>query len=150
VNRFGLTFHHFGLAVRSPDGAFRYLEGLGYTPGACAFDPLQSVNVAMRHHRHMPDVEVVWPGDGPSPIDQLVKRGNERIYHLCYASDDPAGSLAALEAAGLGVVAVRDPLPAILFGGALVSFHYVDEFGVIELLHSNTAGSPPSAETRAG
>ncbi len=62
MQAFGLRFHHLGLAVPAPDPAFAFLEALGYGPGAQAFDPLQNVNLAMRHHAQMPDVEVIWPG----------------------------------------------------------------------------------------
>src|SRR4051794_6501942 len=98
---FGTDFHHFGLAVRSPEEAFLYLASLGYTEGNSAFDPLQKVNLAMRHHTVMPDVEVIWPGNGPSPIDNMVKRTGSMIYHLCYTSPNPKAALDALEAAGL-------------------------------------------------
>ena len=140
--QFGLHFHHFGLAVDSPERAFLYLKTLGYQEGHQAYDPLQRVNVAMRHHVQMPDVEVIWPGDEPSPIDKLIKRGDGRIYHLCYTVRDAAGALAAMEAAGLDLMTVSEPLPAILFGGESVSFHHIAGFGLIELIH--TADSTPS------
>jgi hypothetical protein len=131
----GLDFHHFGLAVGAPDEAFRYLRALGYTEGNMVFDPLQGVNLAMRHHFAMPDVEVIWPGDGPSPIDKLIKRTGTMIYHLCYASPRPDAAIAALEAAGLDTLLVSPPTPAVLFGGREVSFYTVSGFGFIELLH---------------
>ena len=133
----GLTFHHFGLAVGAPGEAFRYLQALGYTEGNTVFDPLQRVNLAMRHHRAMPDVEVIWPGDGPSPIDKLIKRSGTMIYHLCYACPQPDAAIAALEAAGLETMLVSPPTPAVLFGGREVSFHAVSGFGLIELLCAN-------------
>lgn len=132
--QFGLRFHHFGLAVPGPDAAFRWLAGMGYEPGAVAFDPIQGVNVAMRHHDRMPDVEVIWPGDVPSPIDRLIKRGH-MIYHLCYVTLDADASVAAMEAAGLDILPVSDPAPARLFGGVPVSFHQIDGVGLIELIH---------------
>src|ERR1700749_2948953 len=92
----GLEFHHFGLAVASPEEAFLYLASLGYTAGNLAFDPLQRVNLAMRHHISRPDFEVIWPGDGPSPIDKLVKQTGSMIYHLCYTSSDANAALNAL------------------------------------------------------
>ena len=138
---FGLRFHHLGLAVPAPDPAFAFLEALGYGPGAQAFDPLQNVNLAMRHHAQMPDVEVIWPGDGPSPIDQMIKRGN-MIYHMCFETDDAAASLASMEAAGHRVLSLGDAKPARLFGGVPVSFHRVDGFGLIEFIH----GTPKPVE----
>src|ERR1700712_2214943 len=105
---FGLRFHHLGLAVPAPGQAFRFLATLGYAEGAETFDPMQNVNLAMRHHQAMPDVEVIWPGEGPSPIDQMIKRGN-MIYHLCYVAADPEASIAAMEARGLGVYSLGTP-----------------------------------------
>jgi hypothetical protein len=131
---FGLRFHHLGLAVPAPEPAFAFLEALRYQPGAQTFDPLQNVNLAMRHHASMPDVEVIWPGDGPSPIDQMIKRGN-MIYHMCFETDDAAASLAAMEEAGHRVFSLGEPKPARLFGGVPVSFHRIDGFGLIEFIH---------------
>src|SRR5476651_538312 len=96
MNRYGLKFHHLGLAVKSSEAAFRYLEDLGYRPGSACYDPLQKVHLAMRHHDHMPDVEVIWPGSEVSPIDRMLKRNDGMIYHLCYTSDDVERSVVAL------------------------------------------------------
>ncbi len=139
MNLFGLSFHHFGLAVHGPEAAFRYLAALGYGAGQQLYDPLQQVNLAMRHHANLPDVEVIWPGDDPSPIDNLIRRGDGRIYHLCYGTKDPAGLAAGLKAAGIDLLLVREPRPAALFGGRAVSFHHIPGFGLIELLDEGNA-----------
>jgi methylmalonyl-CoA/ethylmalonyl-CoA epimerase len=62
------------------------------------------------------------------------------IYHLCYVTDDVDASLAAMARVGLEVLPIGQPKPACLFGGLLVSFHSIDQFGLIELIH----GEPPS------
>jgi Glyoxalase/Bleomycin resistance protein/Dioxygenase superfamily len=136
LGRPDLVFHHFGLAVTSPEEAFRYLALLGYTAGNSAFDPLQRVNLAMRHHISMPDVEVIWPGDGPSPIDKLVKQTGSMIYHLCYTCPDANAALTALAESGVQIVPISQPMPAVLFGGQDVSFHHISGFGLIEILHT--------------
>lgn len=130
-----LTFHHFGLAVRRPDKAFAYLKSLGYTEGRQVYDPLQCVNLAMRYHPAMPDVEVIWPGEVPSPIDNLVKGGKSLIYHLCYVTAQAEQALADLRGAGLQIVEIAPPKPAVLFGGVPVSFHNVIGVGLIEIIH---------------
>ena len=135
----GLAFHHFGLAVESPGEAFAYLRALGYTEGVQAFDPLQRVNLAMRHHPAMPDVEVIWPGDGPSPIDRFIRPGGPMIYHVCYECADPDAAVAALDAASIDTMQVSPPTPATLFGGREVSFYAVAGFGMIELLKASAA-----------
>jgi Glyoxalase/Bleomycin resistance protein/Dioxygenase superfamily len=134
MNRYGLVFHHFGLAVKSPEAAFRYLEDLGYSAGSTCYDPLQKVNLAMRHHERMPDVEVIWPGLEPSPIDRMLKRSDAMFYHLCYTSADLDGSLAALEKAGLEVLPLGLAQPALLFGGIEVSFYNITGVGIIEII----------------
>jgi hypothetical protein len=131
-----LAFHHLGLAVASPEDAFRYLASLGYTAGNSVFDPIQRVNLAMRHHSLMPDVEVIWPGDGPSPIDKLIKRTGSMIYHLCYACPNAESALDALAASGVEIIPVSPPAPAVLFGGKKVSFHHISGFGLIEILET--------------
>lgn len=138
-----LSFHHFGLAVRRPDKAFAFLQTLGYRAGAEVYDPLQSVNLAMRHHPTMPDVEVIWPGDAPSPIDALIKGGKSLVYHLCFATEDASRALADLGDAGHQVIEIAAPKPAILFGGLPVSFHNVLGFGVIEIIHGIPAAPQP-------
>jgi len=131
----GLTFHHFGLAVHAPEEAFTYLAALGYTEGAVEYDPLQRVNVAMRHHATMPDVEVIWPREKPSPIDGIIKGRDSLIYHLCYTAPDVAATLRAIKHVGLQVHPVVGPCPAVLFGGRVVSFYMVSGIGLIELIH---------------
>jgi hypothetical protein len=149
MNRFGLEFHHFGLAVRNPRLPFLYLAALGYREGTTCFDPHQRVNLAMRHHESQPDVEVIWPGDGPSPIDKMLTQRQSIIYHLCYTSRCVADSIAVIEAAGLEVAPISVPTPAPLFGGLEVSFYSIDEFGIIEIIQlaaSHDARPPNSRD----
>ena len=135
MNIFDLTFHHFGLATRSPEPARFFLKTLGYEDGESVFDPLQGVNLAMCHHAEMPAVELIWPESGPSLIDGILKRGDSMIYHLCYASSNPDLSLAKMKEAGLETLPATEPQAAILFGGCEVSFYFVEGFGLIELIH---------------
>jgi hypothetical protein len=138
-NRFGLNFHHLGLAVREPHDAFRYLESLGYAISPTVPDPLQRVNLAFCSHPAMPDVELVWPGKEPSPIDAMVKQRSGLVYHLCYTADDPDEAVAAIEEAGLNIVAAGPAKAAVLFGGREVAFFYVENVGLIEIIRGNPA-----------
>jgi hypothetical protein len=135
LSGFGLTFHHFGLAVPRPAEAETFLAALGYEIGARIFDPEQNVNLALCRHPQMPAVEIICPGNGPGPIDQYVARHSGGIvYHLCFATADLTASLAAIDVAGLRCVCVSPPRPAVLFGGRRVSFYAVVGVGLIELL----------------
>jgi hypothetical protein len=138
LNRFGLRFHHLGVAVGDPSAAMAFLAPLGYRQEPPVFDPLQRVHVSMCRHSSMPDVELVWPGEGPSPIDKLIRRDATVIYHWCYSTSDVDASLTAMIQAGLDIVEISPPLPALLFGGIEVSFYSISGFGLIEILHAGS------------
>jgi methylmalonyl-CoA/ethylmalonyl-CoA epimerase len=136
MQQLGLRFHHFGLAVRREERTLVYLHALGYKIGERIYDPEQNVNLRMCHHATEPDIELVLPGEGDGPLTPILKRFDELVYHLCYAVEDIDATLAAMEAAGLAVIPVAPPKPAILFGGRRVSFYRVRGFGLIELLEN--------------
>jgi methylmalonyl-CoA/ethylmalonyl-CoA epimerase len=134
MQNFGLTFHHFGLATRTPDKAVAFLRGLGYEIGETIYDPLQKVNLIMCPSESMPSVEVIFPSDEPGPLAAILADRNESFYHMCYRSRDRLASVNALKHAGHRVVQVAAPQPAILFENKHVSFHLVRGFGMIEIL----------------
>lgn len=135
ASRYGLGFHHYGLAVRDEKPARQFLEGLGYAVGTLITDPLQQVRVCLARAPSMPTVELVLPTDQPGPITSLLKSRDAMVYHSCYTARDAAATLAAIAADGLDLMTVSEPKPAILFQGLKVSFHYVAGFGLVELIH---------------
>lgn len=134
----GLTFHHLGLAVKDDGPALTTLGALGYAAGERVLDPLQNVYVRLCTAPDRPAVEIVQPGPGErSPVDGIISRFNEMIYHTCYETQDLAQTLAGLQAAGLRVLTLAPRQPAVLFGGRHVSFHRVQGFGILELLEGS-------------
>jgi len=131
----GLTFHHLGLAVRGEQDAINFLSGLGYKIGGKVYDPLQNVNLRLCTCDNHPTVEVVSQAKGNSPIDSILRKSGEGVYHTCYETKDADGVLRRLEDLGLRVVTVSKPKPAVLFDGKLVSFHQVFGYGLIEFIH---------------
>ena len=139
MNAYGLDFHHLGLAVRKPDNAMAFLDGLGYRRGNVIYDPEQNVNLSLCSSDASPDVEVIWPAKGKSPVDRLLSRQVALVYHMCYATDDLAGALARMEGDGHRAVVLAPPKPAILFEGLKVSFYEVVGFGMIEIIDRQAA-----------
>jgi hypothetical protein len=132
---FGLIFQHLGLAVKKPESAIVFVQGLGYHVGSPIFDCHQNVNLILCSHNTEPDIEIIYPGDGEGPIDNLVARhANGIIYHSCYVTKDIDKTLGALSNAGLRPVCVSSPKAAALFGGKKVSFYQVIGVGLIEIL----------------
>jgi methylmalonyl-CoA/ethylmalonyl-CoA epimerase len=130
----GVKFHHLGLAVREDAEALTYLKHFGYKAGEKIFDPEQNVFVRLCTSDAYPDVEIVTPGEGKTPLDPILQRQPEALYHNCYEVKDPDALVKSLETANLRVMPLSPPKPAILFNGRKVSFYRVIGFGVIELL----------------
>jgi methylmalonyl-CoA/ethylmalonyl-CoA epimerase len=141
ANKYGLSFHHLGLAVATPQPALAFLRGLGYRPGKAVFDPLQGVNLQICEHPTMPVVEVISPGNSDGPLNALLTRSREGlVYHVCYRTADLAASLGALEAEpGLRAICVSPPKPAVLFKGEPVSFYMIAGMGMIEIIEGSGA-----------
>lgn len=127
-------FHHHGLALQDDADALRVVELLGYAVGAVVHDPVQDVRLRLCTHPTMPAIEIVMPGDRPGPLDGVLRRHAQLIYHTCYEVADREAALAALEEAGVRLIEVLAPVPAVLFDGRNVSFHTAMGFGLIELL----------------
>ena len=134
MQSFGLSFAHFGLATRDAERTLAFLRGLGYRTPPSVHDPLQRVNLSLCEHPAMPAVEVIWAAEPDGPLDAILDRAPQSIYHLCYRTRDVAASLAALKDAGHRTLVVAPPKPAVLFGDRRVSFYMVHGFGLIEMI----------------
>ena len=133
---FGMTMHHLGLAVSREDDARLFLDGLGYEFGELVYDPEQDVHLRLATGENLTTIELIMPGENDGPLTPILKRYNELIYHTCYEALNPGASIKAMEDAGLRVMPVAEPRPAVLFGGRRVSFHAIAGFGLIELLEA--------------
>lgn len=133
-----LTFNHYGLAVKQDKEALTMLEALGYATGERIHDKLQNVYVRLCTAPGQPTIEIVQPGDeGKSPVDSIISKYNELIYHACYETPDLGKTLASIEAAGLRCMTLSERKPAVLFGGRHVSFYRILGWGILELLERN-------------
>jgi len=135
-NKWGLVFHHLGLAAQDPEAATHFLTGLGYRIGPMILDPLQNVHLAMCAHDDMPDVEIISPAEGAGPLDKLLASHEDGlVYHMCYTCADLDSVLDALESDDrISVRSIAPPAEAVLFGGKRVSFYLVEGVGLIEVV----------------
>lgn len=137
ANQFGLTFHHFGLAVRDSAAALEVLAGMNYECGEQIYDPLQNVNLIWCRHDEMPAIELVSPADSPGPLDGILSDRPELIYHLCFSASDLSAAVDAIKKSGIRVLPVSPPKPAVLFGGRKVGFYMIKGFGLIEVVEES-------------
>lgn len=129
----GVTFHHFGLALKDFSKALRFYTHIGYQCTTPVIDPIQRVELVFCTAQGHPAVELIKPIDKQSPIHSYLNKANEWIYHTCYELDHIERDGPALFAQ-VRAICVSPPKPAILFNHRLVAFYYINDVGLIEVL----------------
>ena len=133
MDKYGLKFHHWGLATKKSEKAVNFLKGLGYSISNSVFDPVQNVNLIMCTHPAMPDIEIIYPAKTSGHLDIILKDNSESFYHICYTCKNLSDSLEIIRAENR-VITISERTPAILFSDKFVSFYLVAGFGIIEIL----------------
>ena len=127
------TFHHFGLALKDFSKAIEFYKNLGYDITEPIIDTLQNVELVLCTSEKHPTIELVKPINNNSPIINYLRKNNEMIYHVCYEVDDIDRDIKTLFS-DIRAFCVSKPKPAILFDNRLVSFFYINNVGLIEVL----------------
>lgn len=128
-------FHHIGLLTKDEGQAALLLQAMGYRMGEAAADPGQNATLRMAHGPEgSPDIEIIVPFPENRGLQQLLKRRDDYMYHLCYTTDDRNGILESVAATGAAVHEISASKPATLFGGKSVSFYVISGLGLIEFL----------------
>lgn len=126
-----MRLHHIGVACRDIGEEIDRLSKIHDVVGRTAVvrDPGQDAEVVLLTLSDGTRIELVA---GPQ-VETLVKR-NVGLYHLCFEVADIGAEIERLESGGAKLLV--PPKPAVLFGGRMVAFLYVD-YGMIELLSQN-------------
>jgi len=152
MERFGLKFHHIGMAVAKPAAASAFLAGLGYTIGETVYDARQNVNLIFCSGGAMPNIEIVFPSDNglPGPLDSMLIDNKLKgiYYHLCYEADDADAAVEAILNGGHKILPASESNPAILFGNNKVRFFLVKGFGMIEIVEKRVNTDSPAGDER--
>jgi len=130
-----LEFHHIGIAVTDFEKILTYYQLLGYRKfnKDIVRDEWQLVDLILLTHDFHPDIELVKPINSKSPVSNYLKNTNVSMYHFCYEVDSFSEVIDNLKAE-FRVFNVSKPKPAILFDKRLVTFLYINNVGLIELL----------------
>ncbi len=132
-----IKFHHFGLAVSSFEKAVLFHSNIGYRFGNPVIDHLQNVELIMSEAPlGFPNIELIKPLNDSSPINNYLKKNDPIIYHVCYGIDN--GQDFKKLFLDSKYVCVSKPKPAILFNGSLVSFYFIKNVGLIEIVQNGT------------
>jgi len=99
-------------------------------------DPLQEARVTFMRcgGPETPAIELVEPAGDSSPLYKFVAQGGG-LHHVCYEVDSLNPQLEQSRAAGCLVV--KDPLPAVAFGGRRIAWVYTRQKLLVEYLERN-------------
>jgi methylmalonyl-CoA/ethylmalonyl-CoA epimerase len=129
------SFHHVGYAVPSiTDIGKDFARSLGaYWDGGIIHDPLQEARVTFLRcgGPETPAVELIEPAGEKSPLHKFVSKGGG-LHHVCYEVDSLDAQLEQSRAAGCLVV--KNPLPAVAFGGRRIAWIYTRQKLLVEYL----------------
>ena len=127
-----IKFNHLGLAVKRFSDALAFYKNLGYHCTDPVIDSLQNVEIILCTSVKFPTVELIKPINDKSPINNYLNKCNEMIYHICYEVEKIENVKKLFP--NNRVFCTSKPKPAILFDNRLVSFYYINDVGLIELL----------------
>jgi methylmalonyl-CoA/ethylmalonyl-CoA epimerase len=129
------TFHHVGYVVKSiAEVSEEFSRSLGAAwDGKIIHDPLQEAKVAFLFcgSGQGPSLELVEPAGDTSPLHRFLAKGGG-LHHVCYEVDSLATQLQQSRSAGCLVV--REPLPAVAFGGRKIAWVYTRQKLLVEYL----------------
>ena len=131
--------HHVGFVVASIEKSVEsFARSLDLPWQETGFeDPLQRVRVTFLGLPETPQFELVQPDGSDSPVQAFLARGGG-LHHLCYEVDELDAHLRDQRTAG-GII-VRQPVPAVAFGGRRIAWFYTRGRLLVEYLErSRTA-----------
>jgi len=101
--------------------------------GEVIHDPLQQASVTFVRcgGPDTPAIELVEPAGENSPLRKFVMQGGG-LHHVCYEVDSLDAQLEQSRAAGCLVV--KNPLPAVAFGGRRIAWVYTRQKLLVEYL----------------
>ena len=129
------TFHHVGFVVASIVKQGSDFAGSlnAVWNGEIIHDPLQQARVTFMRcgGPNTPAVELVEPDSEKSPVQKFLAKGGG-LHHICYEVDSLDAQLQYCRSTGSLVV--RQPLPAVAFGGRRIAWVYTKQKLLVEYL----------------
>jgi len=131
-----MALHHIGFVVGSIEKTVdRFARSISAQwDGQIIADPLQGVRITFLRSVASPSeslIELVEPAGAKSPVENFLKRGGG-LHHLCYEVDSLTAQLQLSRS--LGALIVRQPMPAVAFGGRHIAWVYTADKLLTEYL----------------
>lgn len=133
MNKYGLKFHHLGLATDNFKLTMKTLKNFGYKTKSIKYNKNYNVKNALCVSKTEPDIEIVSKGKGKSPIDNIIKKLPQLVYHICYICNNLEKTLKKFKKNNIQVVKITDSYLSP-FEGVDASFFYIQGLGIVEIM----------------
>ena len=131
------TLHHVGFVVTSITAAAPQFAAMldSDWDGEIVLDPLQAARVSFLQSKvaSNPLFELVEPAGKDSRVGKFLERGGG-LHHLCYQVEDLDKQLQLSRETG--ALIVRQPAPAVAFGGRRIAWVFSKTKLLIEYLEA--------------
>tara|TARA_B100000963_G_C22354224_1_gene548684 strand:- start:15 stop:434 length:420 start_codon:yes stop_codon:yes gene_type:complete len=134
MKNFGLKFHHLGLATDNPKLTLKILKNIGYKPIKTRSNKNYNVKNIICSSKSHPTIEIVAKMGGKSPIDNIVKKNKNLVYHICYSSKNLKKTLNMMKKKKLSIVKISNSYLSP-FEGVDASFFFLRGIGIIEIMN---------------
>lgn len=130
-----MKIDHIGYAVRDIGKARLSFTVLGFRFEETVYEDMERNIYIQFGNKDGYRIELISPlGDGPSPVDTILRTMGAAPYHLCYVSENIELDIRKLEKGKFKVII---PLAkAVAFGGRRVVFMMNREIGMVEMVES--------------
>ena len=133
-NFLDLDFHHLGLATKDLTLSIKNLKLLGYKVESIKINKSYNVKNAVCISKKMPNIEIVSKiKETKSPIDNLLKKHENLIYHLCYISNNLKKTLSIFKKNKILFTRITKPRFSP-FKNIYSSFFYIKGIGLVEIM----------------
>jgi methylmalonyl-CoA/ethylmalonyl-CoA epimerase len=134
MKSFGLKFHHLGLATDNSKLSLKILKNLGYKPIKTRKNKNYNVKNIICTSENHPTIEIIAKMGGKSPIDDIIKKNKNLIYHICYSSNDLKKTIAMIKKKKFSIIKISNSYLSP-FEGVDASFYFLEGIGIIEIMN---------------
>lgn len=132
MNKFGLEFHHIGLATDNFELTLKILKKLGYKTKSIKFNKNYNVKNAICISKTHPTIEIVSKKSGKSVIDNILKKNKQLVYHICYICDNFKECYKKFKKNNIEIIKISKSYISP-FEKVDSSFFYINGIGIIEI-----------------
>lgn len=133
MKKFDLNFHHLGLATDNYNLTLKILKKLSYRVKSVKTHKYYNVKNALCVSKNMPSIEIVSKTKSKSPIDKIIKKNKQLVYHICYITKDFSQTRKKLKQHKIHVMKISDSYLSP-FEGIMSSFFFIKGLGIVEIM----------------